>query len=273
MNHIIDWNEVWKLGHSITPPSVDPWKTRAEHFERHTKHLSWVTDEMIVRFQCKPTDTVLDIGAGTGRYAIPIAKQVAFLTAIEPSATMRTILEKKQAEHGISNMMIIPRPWEHLFVGKDIQPHDMVIVSHSFTMYDVKEAIIKMHQATKREFWFILFAGKKMESWVRDTLIKAGIDAGFEQRPFDYLMIYSILHSLGIYADVNIYAYEFFETYPNEEAAVQDWRLMYNVPSENELFTQEIISRLIRTTDGYALPRTSRLAAIHWHVNSTIHRD
>jgi SAM-dependent methyltransferase len=273
MNHIIDWNEIWKLGHSITSPSSDPWKTRAEHFERHTKILSWATDEMISRFQCKPTDTVLDIGAGTGRYAIPIAKQVASLTAIEPSATMRTILEKKQAEHEISNMVIIPRPWEHITVGKDIQPHDIVIASHSFTMHDVKEAIVKMHQAAKREFWFILFAGQKMESWVREALIKAKIDAGFEQRPFDYLIIYSILHSLEIYADVNIYAYEFFEMYPDRESAVQDWRLMYDVPLKNEIFTQEILSRLICTDDGYALPRTSRVAAIHWHVHSTIHHD
>ena len=273
MNNIVDWNEIWKLGHSGTPPSSDPWKNRAEHFERHIKSLSGVADEMIARFQCKPTDTVLDIGAGTGRYAIPVAKQVAFLTAIEPSATMRTMLKSKQAEHGISNMEIISHPWEDIIVGKDIQPHDIVIASHSFTMHDVKEAIIKMHQAAKREFWFILFAGKKMESWVRDALRKAEIDAGFEQRPFDYLIIYSILHSLGLYADVHISAYEFFETYPDVETAVQDWKLMYDVPSENEIFTQEITRRLICTDEGFALPRTSRIAAIHWHVSSATHHD
>ena len=273
MNPIIDWNEIWKLGHSAALPSSDPWEHRAEHFERHTKILSQATDEMVARFQCKPTDTVLDIGAGTGRYAIPIAKQVAFLTAIEPSPTMCTMLQKKQTEHGISNMTIVSHPWEHIIVGKDIQPHDIVIASHSFTMHDVKEAIQKMHQATKREFWFILFAGRKMESWVRDALMKANVDAGFEQKPFDYLIIYSILHSLGLYADVNIYTYEFLERYPDIETAVQDWKLMYNVPSENEIFTQEITRRLIRTDVGFALPRTSRIAAIHWHVNSTIHHD
>ncbi|MDR2855036.1 MAG: hypothetical protein LBV40_02620, partial [Methanomicrobiales archaeon] len=96
-------------------------------------------------------------------------------------------------------------------------------------------------------------------------LIKAKVDAGFE-RPFDYLIIYSILHSLGIYADVRIYTYEFHEVYQNVETALEDWRLMYNVPLDNEIFTQEITHQLISTDDGYALPRTRRVAAIHWHV-------
>ena len=273
MTHIIDWNEIWKLAHSSIPPVSDPWKDRAERFDKHIHTLSRDTNEMVTKLNCKPTDTVLDIGAGTGRFSIPISKQAASVTAIEPSATMRKILGQKVVEQNISNMVTIPLPWEHITIGKDIQPHDIVLASHSITMHDLKAALLKINQAAKREVWLVLFAGNKMESWIHDILMKAGIDPSSKKRPFDYLIVYSILHSLQIYADIEILTYEFLENYPDAEAAVEDWRLMYNVSPDNEIFSQEIKRRLICTGDRCSLARTSRLAAIHWRINSDIHLD
>jgi len=267
MAQIIDWNEIWKLAHSNDAPSSDPWAPRAEHFENHVKSRSSETEEIIARFHCKPTDTVLDIGAGTGRYAIPLSKQVASVTAIEPSAAMRTILEKKQAAAQISNIVPLPLLWEDITIGKEIEPHDIVFAAHSLAMHDLKDALLKINRAAKREVWLILFAGSRVESWIRDILVKAGADPDTKQKPFDYLIVYSMLHSLEIYADVTICTYEFSERYPDREAAVQDLRLMYSIPPENEIFAQEIIRRLNPTGDAYSLARMSRIALIHWHVN------
>jgi SAM-dependent methyltransferase len=267
MTHIIDWNEIWKLAHAIDTPSSDPWAPRAEHFENHVKSRSRETDEIIAKFHCKPTDTVLDIGAGTGRYAIPLSKQVASVTAIEPSAAMRNHLEKKQAAAQISNIVTLPLLWEDITIGKEIEPHDIVLAAHSCTMYDLKDALLKINRAAKREVWLILFAGNRMESWARDILMKARVNPDIKEKPFDYLIVYSMLHSLEIYADVTICTYAFSETYPDVETAVQDLRLMYNIPPENQVFTQEIQRRLNVTNNTYSLTRTSRIALIHWHVN------
>jgi len=273
MNKIIDWNEMWKRAHTIDLPSTDPWSSRAEHFEEHIKSRSRETEDIIARFHCKPTDTVLDIGAGTGRYTLPLSKQVASVTAIEPSVAMRTILEKKQTADHISNIVTLPLLWEDITIGKEIKPHDIVLASHSLTMYDLKDALLKINRAAKREVWLILFAGNKMESWTRDTLMKAGVDPNIKQRSFDYLIVYSMLHSLEIYADVTILTHAFSETYPDVETAVLDWRLLYNIPPENQVFAQEIIRRLHPTGGEYSLARTSRIAVIHWHVKRDFHCD
>ena len=54
-----------------------------------------------------PGDRWLDIGAGAGRYALPLAIEVAEVIAVEPSASMRNALRTGKAEHGLSNLRIV----------------------------------------------------------------------------------------------------------------------------------------------------------------------
>ena len=59
----------------------------------------------------RPADTWLDIGAGAGRYALPLALHVAEVVAVEPSAGMRAALAELQAEHGIRNIRVLDDRW------------------------------------------------------------------------------------------------------------------------------------------------------------------
>jgi tRNA/tmRNA/rRNA uracil-C5-methylase (TrmA/RlmC/RlmD family) len=52
-------------------------------------------------------DRWLDIGAGAGRYALPLALKVAEVIAVEPSASMRNALRTGKAEHGVDNLRIV----------------------------------------------------------------------------------------------------------------------------------------------------------------------
>ena len=56
-------------------------------------------------------ETWLDIGAGAGRYALPLALQVRRLIAVEPSPGMRRALRTGIAEHGIANIRVIAGAW------------------------------------------------------------------------------------------------------------------------------------------------------------------
>jgi SAM-dependent methyltransferase len=56
-------------------------------------------------------DTWLDVGAGAGRYALPLALRVRRVIALDPSAGMLAALREQAAEHGIANVATIEGRW------------------------------------------------------------------------------------------------------------------------------------------------------------------
>lgn len=59
----------------------------------------------------RPEDTWLDIGAGAGRYALPIALHVRSVVAIDPSPGMLAALREQAGAHGIANVVAIEGRW------------------------------------------------------------------------------------------------------------------------------------------------------------------
>jgi SAM-dependent methyltransferase len=59
----------------------------------------------------RPGDTWLDIGAGAGRYALPLARRVAEVVAIDPSAAMLGALSEAMAEFDIRRIRTVLGRW------------------------------------------------------------------------------------------------------------------------------------------------------------------
>lgn len=86
----------------------------------------------------EPGDRWLDIGAGAGRYALPLALHVAEVTAVEPSASMRNALRTGAAEHGVTNLRIVPGAWPAALAGLGEPPiADVAFIAH--VGYDIEE--------------------------------------------------------------------------------------------------------------------------------------
>lgn len=96
----------------------------------------------------RPDDIWLDIGAGAGRYALPLAGHVAELVAIDPSVSMLDALRAGMAEHRIANLGAVAGRWppdEELrsVIGPD-PVADVALIAH--VGYDV-EAILPFLEA------------------------------------------------------------------------------------------------------------------------------
>jgi SAM-dependent methyltransferase len=80
----------------------------------------------------------LDIGAGAGRYALPLALRVREVIAVEPSAGMRRALRTGIDEHGITNVRVVPGTWPEAL--DDLGPlpaADVAFIAH--VGYDIEQ--------------------------------------------------------------------------------------------------------------------------------------
>ncbi|HEX2171862.1 MAG TPA: class I SAM-dependent methyltransferase, partial [Dehalococcoidia bacterium] len=69
---------------------------------------------------------VIDVGAGGGRIAIPLARHCREVVAVEPSPAMRSVLDEAIQRHGATNVRILPATWEEATV----EPADLAFASH-----------------------------------------------------------------------------------------------------------------------------------------------
>jgi CTP:molybdopterin cytidylyltransferase MocA/SAM-dependent methyltransferase len=80
----------------------------------------------------KPGETWLDIGAGAGRFALPLARAVGEVVAIEPSKGMLDVLREDMAAHKVTNV----RPIEARWPMEDPPVGDVALIAH--VGYDIE---------------------------------------------------------------------------------------------------------------------------------------
>ena len=89
--------------------------------------------------------TVLDVGGGAGRFALPLATRAKHVTVVEPSDEAVGILRERAAEAGLSNITIVNERWE----DADIATADLVLCS--LVLHHVPEGaafITKMQESS-----------------------------------------------------------------------------------------------------------------------------
>ena len=164
----VDWNECWK--------ALQRLQESSKHFEDSSHN--WNDPENAKRYaansqsqyddRVKTTiaglditkDTrVLDIGAGPGTLAIPLAPLVQEITAIEPGAGMVSVLTEQCRARGISNISCVQKRWEDIDPDRDLKgPYDIVIASLSLTMEDIRAALLTMDAVSRKYvclYWFV----------------------------------------------------------------------------------------------------------------------
>jgi SAM-dependent methyltransferase len=98
----------------------------------------------LLRDLIQPHETLLDIGAGGGRFALPLALAAREVIAVDPSPGMLAILREGMAEHGIGNIQLVQGRWPE--AAADLRA-DVALIAH--VGYDI-EAIGPFLEAMER---------------------------------------------------------------------------------------------------------------------------
>ena len=274
MAGIINWNELWKMMRSssqwrrtleLDEPAGSFWDKRAKRFNESMMQNKERAEKQIAKIENAPEYTVLDVGAGTGRLAIPIAKRVKTVTAIDPSKGMLACLRENMEKEEVKNVVCINKRWEDVELGVDVEPHDVVIASHSLAMLDMQEALAKMDASAKKYVYIFTFAGRWMDGGLWEKIHG-------ETHPSwsDYIYLCNILHDMGIYANVEIGDSEYEQRYGSLNEAVSKMKETYDLPSEKEGILRKHLSEILveDESDGtLCLKRKSKSAMIWWSRN------
>lgn len=62
-------------------------------------------------------DTLLDVGAGTGRFTLPLSRQVRKITALDHAKPMLDVLRAKLEQASIKNVQVVEAAWEDVVIG------------------------------------------------------------------------------------------------------------------------------------------------------------
>ena len=103
----------------------------------------------------RPDETWIDIGAGGGRYALPIALLAKRVYAVEPSPGMRDALAASVREHGIENVEVFDERWP----GESRAPiADVSLLGHvGYDIADIGPFLDEMEAHTRRMCVAVLF--------------------------------------------------------------------------------------------------------------------
>lgn len=102
-----------------------------------------------LRAEARLDDTWLDIGAGAGRYALPIAREVQRLIALDPSPSMLKALREAMTAHAIANITVVQGRWPE--DASEVGLADVSFIAH--VGYDVEAIgpfVDAMEAATRR---------------------------------------------------------------------------------------------------------------------------
>lgn len=92
------------------PESTDFYAPVAARFKADPRRTGEANLDYL-RGLVEPGETWIDIGAGAGRYALPLALQGAKVTAVDPSPGMLAALEETAREHNVEGVTRIEGRW------------------------------------------------------------------------------------------------------------------------------------------------------------------
>src|SRR5512140_443080 len=148
-----EWSERWRklasqdlmTGSAGEDVMVERWRDLARRLDgggdqRRDRILEFVEGHL------SSETTVIDVGAGVGRWTVPLAEHVRAVTAVEPVPGMRRILEERLAARGLGNVRVVDQPWMEARVKR----HDVAVAAYSmYTSPDLAAFGHKMEESAR----------------------------------------------------------------------------------------------------------------------------
>ncbi|HEY3522324.1 MAG TPA: NTP transferase domain-containing protein [Candidatus Limnocylindrales bacterium] len=212
-------------------------------------------------------DVVLDVGAGAGRYALPLAKRVREVVALDPSASMLEALAADAAAHGIGNVRTVAGRWPLSrgdWLAAAVEP-DVSLVAH--LGYDVEwiaPFVDELEARTTRCCLFVLLDRTPSSAASPFWPAVHGEDR-IDLPALDDLV--QLLRSRGAEPDVTLVDRESgaYPSFDDLRASVERQLWVRPGSDRHERFLKELAARAIETDAGWKLAsQPARVGVVAW---------
>jgi SAM-dependent methyltransferase len=219
----------------------------------------------------RPGETWLDIGAGAGRYALPLALRVGPVVAVEPSPGMADALEAGAADAGVGRLQVLRGGWppEAPTTGAALSASptaDAALIAH--LGYDIEafgSFLVAMERAARRLCAAVLM--ERQPSSAADEFWP--IVHGEERIPLPGLReLTVVLVALGRTFEVRVHERP-PRPLPSEEDAISFLRRQLWIAEggrKDRIFVAAARERLVETPAGFVLrsARTLPVGLVSW---------
>jgi SAM-dependent methyltransferase len=194
-----DWRQAWIERSRLRRPSADAlfWDSRASEFSRHAGRSPYAI-AFIESLVPKPGQSILDVGAGSGTLALPLASAGHEVFAVDFSPKMIQVLEESAQREGLASIrtavLDFNAPWsEWEACGITENCVDIAIASRSTVVEDLWDAFEKLERAARSKVAITITAEPDEDDPEGLNLVLDG-----ESYPMsDYLYAIKILAQMG----------------------------------------------------------------------------
>ena len=208
--------------------------------------------------------SLVDVGAGFGALARPLARRVSHVTALEPTPAMAAALRRAIGEESITNVTVIEKAWGEV----PIAAHDVVLCAQvgrllapgaGFLAQAARvatRAIVLVRDMPGRDDKF--FYGELYPRLLGRPYIRTCEDGD----------TVAALAALGIAADVATIEYRSDQPFDSLDEACDFWMTYMDLTGEapRRFLRGFLRERLQRDGEGWLAPFTKHATVVRWRV-------
>ena len=222
----------------------DSWEPFAERF-RPDLNIEDPLAQRLLR-EISLDHTVLDVGAGAGRISLPISMQCRSIVAVEPSASMRSILKEEAERINAHNIVLVPCRWE----DASVVPTDIVLcIQVLHTVSDIVPFVRKLQKNALKKVFVVLHENPP---YTQANPLWPEVHGQPRLKLPSIMEFIQVLWEIGIYPDLEMLSPQEPRGFASPDSALQQMRprLLVEPASKAEKRLQNVLEYMLYEDDG-----------------------